>query len=249
MNRLFGLIGYPLGHSWSKRYFMQKFHDASITDARYELFPISHVSELDALLISQSEIVGLNVTIPHKTSVIPFLTHLDPVARAVNAVNTIKVSRIGNRIETIGFNTDVAGFQYSIEPLLRSNHKAAMILGTGGAAKAAAWVFNKLGIDFVFVSRHPNGDQQIGYSDLAGDIFEKTTIIVNATPLGMEPDIDLIPPIPFEFVSPHHLLFDMIYNPELTVFLKQGMQQGATIKNGLEMLQLQAEKSWQIWNS
>jgi len=249
VSRIFGLIGFPLGHSWSKKYFTKKFRTQNIKNARYELFPLHQAADLDKLLRLHPQIVGLNVTIPYKSTVISSLTRLDSVASAVGAVNVIKVKRDGGFIETIGYNTDVTGFEQSIKPLLRSHHKAAMILGTGGAARAAAWVFDKLGIDYVFVSRNPDGDQQIGYDALTDDIFEQTTIIVNATPLGMKPDIDKKPQIPYDFIGSHHLLFDMIYNPLTTAFLKHGLMQGATVKNGLEMLHIQAEESWKIWNA
>jgi shikimate dehydrogenase len=249
VNQLFGLIGFPLGHSWSKKYFEQKFRDENINYASYELFPIKNPGEIRTMAEKHPELNGINVTIPYKTTIIPFLDDLDSVAREVNAVNTIRIQRseIGIRLE--GYNTDVSGFGESVKPLLRSHHRSAMILGTGGAAKAAAWVFAKLGIDFMFVSRTPNDDYQLGYHELSEHLFEKFTVIVNATPLGMAPHVDSMPPLPYHHLSTHHLLFDMVYNPSETKFLAEGRKYGAEVKNGLEMLHLQAEKAWEIWNS
>jgi len=249
VSRIFGLIGFPLGHSWSKKYFTKKFRTENIHDARYELFPLKQVAELNTLLRSHPQILGLNVTIPYKSSVMPLLTSLDAVANAVGAVNVIKIRKAGADFETKGYNTDVAGFKQSIMPLMRTHHKVAMILGTGGAAKAAAWVFAELGIDYVFISRNPNAERQIGYDVLTKDIFEQATIIVNATSSGMKPNVSQSPPIPYNFIGPRHILFDMIYNPLLTAFLRQGIKQGAVVKNGLEMLHIQAEEAWKIWNS
>ncbi|MBE0662914.1 MAG: shikimate dehydrogenase [Bacteroidales bacterium] len=247
MNRLFGLIGYPLGHSWSKKYFENKFESENITDASYQVFPIEKAVAIVGLLKTYPNLAGLNVTIPHKTSIITLLDSLDPVAREINAVNTIRIEHKVNQTILLGYNTDVHGFEQSIAPLLRPHHRSAMILGTGGAAKAAAWVFEKLGIDFVMVSRNPELNHQLGYHELSEDLFEKYTIIVNATPMGMAPDADTFPPLPYHFLSSHHLLFDMVYNPEETIFLKEGLKQGAITKNGFEMLQVQAEKAWEIW--
>jgi shikimate dehydrogenase len=249
VNRLFGLIGYPLGHSWSKKYFDNKFRDENISDASYHLFPLKGADEIKSLVLTHPLLNGLNVTIPHKTSVIPFLDTTHSIATEVNAVNTIKIARSQSGIKLHGYNTDVIGFEKSIKPLLRPHHRSAMILGTGGAAKAAAWVFESLGIDFIFVSRNPSGHNEMGYHELSEYLFEKFTIIVNATPIGMMPDNQSFPPLPYQHIGTHHLLFDMVYNPATTRFLEKGSDQGATIKNGLEMLHLQAEKAWEIWNS
>lgn len=249
MSRIYGLTGYPLGHSWSKKYFDNKFRQENIEDTLYELFPCKIVSDIKLLPFYHKALAGLNVTIPHKTSVIPILDELDRTALEINAVNTIKINRGGNAITMQGYNTDAYGFEKSIKPLLGSHHKAALILGTGGAAKAAAWVFRKNGIDFKFVSRNPGFKNELSYQDLTNDLFEKYSIIVNATPLGMVPDNHTFPPLPYHQIGVHHLLFDMVYNPTLTPFLKKGSNEGATVKNGLEMLYLQAEKAWEIWNS
>lgn len=247
MNRLFGLIGYPLGHSWSKKYFENKFGNENISNARYELFPIKKPEVIFGLLKTYPNLAGLNVTIPYKTSIIPLLDSLDPVAGDINAVNTIRIEHNETHTKLLGYNTDAYGFEKSITPLLRPQHRSAIILGTGGAAKAAAWVFEKLGIDFILVSRNPEVNHQLGYNELTEDLFEKYTVIVNATPLGMAPDADTFPPLPYHFLSSHHLLFDMVYNPIETMFLKRGQVHGASPKNGLEMLHLQAEKAWEIW--
>lgn len=248
VNRLFGLIGYPLGHSWSKKYFDRKFRKENISDAKYELFPLENPEGIKPLLETHPNIRGLNVTIPHKTSIIPLLDSLDTVALEINAVNIIRVERHENKIQLHGYNTDAFAFMASIKALLRPHHRSAMILGTGGAAKAAAWAFTKLDIDFAFVSRSPESDQQLAYDELNEVIFEQFTIIVNATPLGMTPDVNISPPLPYHHLSADHLLFDMVYNPGKTKFLTEGYKQGACIKNGLEMLHQQAEKAWNIWN-
>ncbi len=248
MYRLFGLIGYPLGHSWSKKYFDHKFRSESIHDAIYQLFSIKHVESIRSLPESYPNLVGLNVTIPHKATVIPYLDFLEPVAEQINAVNTISIMRNGSSYCLQGFNTDVIGFELSVSPMLKPHHRSAIILGTGGAARAAAWVFNKLNIDHIFVSRFPRGQNQISYEELNREIPDKYSIIVNATPLGMSPEVHDHPPIPYHLLDSRHLLFDMIYNPVETIFLQSGRNQGATTANGLEMLYLQAEKSWEIWN-
>jgi shikimate dehydrogenase len=248
VNRLFGLIGYPLGHSWSKKYFDNKFLVDRIKDAEYMLFPLQGLKSLVELIGSHSNLCGFNVTIPYKTSIIPYLNYIDPSATEIRAVNTIKVDRTGSDAKLHGYNTDAYGFEQSIRPLLKPHHRAALILGSGGAAKAAAWVFKLLDIEYIIISRNPSEDLHVSYTDLTQDLFEKFTIIVNATPLGMEPARDTFPPLPYQFISKHHLMFDMVYNPLQTVFLQQGQKQGATVKNGLEMLHLQADEAWKIWN-
>ncbi len=247
MNRLYGLIGKPLEHSWSKQYFDRKFRDEAIADAGYRLFPLKRVNEIFTIVKTFPQLCGLNVTIPYKTSVIPLLDGVDPVAREVNAVNTIVIARASNQTLLHGYNTDVVGFETSIKPLLHPRHKAAMILGTGGAANAAAWVFKKLQMDVVFVSRNPAGKQHISYEDVNQTLLQKFTVVVNATPLGMFPETGSFPPLPYQYINSRHLLYDMVYNPPETRFLAMGRRQKATIKNGLEMLQLQAEKAWEIW--
>lgn len=249
MNRLFGLVGFPLGHSWSKRFFDRKFETLGINNVAYELFPIEHADQIKQIISDNADLEGFNVTIPHKTQIIPFLDSVDPTAAEINAVNVVRIVRKANQVMLHGYNTDAFGFEHSIKPLLKSGNNAAIILGTGGAAKAAAWVFRKLKMDYFFVSRHSSASGHVGYSNLSRELMKQNTVIVNATPLGMEPDVQSHPPIPYEFLDSRHLLFDMIYNPEQTTFLQKGSQKGARIKNGLEMLHLQAEKAWEIWNS
>jgi shikimate dehydrogenase len=247
VNRLYGLIGNPLEHSWSKQFFDRKFIDEGVDDAEYRQFQLNEVNEIFALQESLPQLCGLNVTIPYKTSVISLLDVVDPVAKEVNAVNTIAIQRSQNQTRLHGYNTDVVGFETSIKQLLQPHHRVAMILGTGGAALATAWVFKKMQMDVVFVSRNPVGDQQISYDDVDENLLKKFTVIVNATPLGMYPETGNFPPLPYQHINSSHLLFDMVYNPMETQFLLKGRRQNAATKNGLEMLHLQAEKSWEIW--
>lgn len=240
----YGLIGYPLSHSFSKKYFTEKFEREHIMDCEYENFPLAGIDELPLLLQSQQELRGLNVTIPYKESVIRYIDTLDETAFEIGAVNTIKMT---DR-KLSGFNTDVYGFMQSITKMLEPQHHQALILGTGGSSKAVAWSLKKMGISYQFVSRKPDGPEEISYTE-AGRQISQSKIIINTTPTGMYPHISASPDIPYEKLTASHLLFDLVYNPEETLFLKQGKAQQAKTKNGLEMLQLQAEKSWQIWNT
>ena len=243
----YGLIGYPLGHSFSISYFNQKFADEGI-NARYENFEISSIDILTEVLDKNPNLRGLNVTIPYKEKVIPFLDSLSPEARAIGAVNVIRVTHEKNKTILKGFNSDVIGFTQSIEPMLDKKwHKKALILGTGGASKAVCFGLQKLGINPTLVSRTPL-EGMLGYKDLTAEVMARHTIIVNCTPLGMMPNENTFAPIPYELVSARHLLFDCIYNPEETVFLRKGRAQGATIQNGMDMLYGQAKASWKIWN-
>jgi shikimate dehydrogenase len=239
----FGLIGYPLSHSFSKGYFAEKFKKENITDARYDVFPIENMADFEQLCRDTPNLAGLNVTIPHKQSVIPFLDVLDEAAAQVGAVNTIKFAA-GKKI---GYNSDIYGFEMSLKPLLDSRHRFALILGTGGASKAVEYVLKKLAVDFQYVSRTKT-ETNISYADIDEALMAKAKIIINTSPLGMYPNIDAAPDIPYQHVTNEHLLYDLVYNPEETLFLKNGKAQGATTKNGLEMLHLQAERSWEIWN-
>lgn len=240
---LYGLIGYPLGHSFSPGYFNATFLREDIP-AAYQLFPLERIHELTQLLEDQPTLQGLNVTIPYKEQVIPLLDEVDEDAAAIGAVNCIKI--INGK--TKGYNTDVMGFEQSLKPLLTPEIQHAIILGTGGAAKAVKWVLNKLNIEYISVSRKATKDI-IGYEDLSVEDVKNRLLIINTTPLGMHPDNDSYPAIPYEAITEQHILYDLIYNPEITTFLQKGNAQGATIKNGLEMLQLQAEAAWTIWNS
>ena len=242
MNR-FGLIGFPLGHSFSQQYFNNKFKTENLNDCFFELFPIENVESFPELLHAHKDLKGLAVTIPYKQTIINFLTSIDEAASEIGAVNCIKISSQ----KIIGFNTDVIGFENSIKPILKPHHKKALILGTGGGSKAVQFVFKKLGIEFLLVSRSEN-QQHIQYQDINELICDDYNIIVNATPVGMTPNNDKCPEIPFQFLSEKHLLFDLIYNPAETLFLQKGREAGAQIKNGHEMLITQAEANWKIWN-
>jgi shikimate dehydrogenase len=255
--RLYGLIGYPLGHSFSQQIFSEKFAREGISDARYELFPLKDIADLPDLLSKNPELRGLNVTIPHKQSVIPFLDELDETARAVGAVNCIKIENQKLR----GFNTDVYGFANSLTNFFQDNDRPdffqennlyrrwpeeALILGTGGAAKAVAHVLKMLGIMFQFVSRHPAGENQISYETLHS-VIHCPSFIINTTPLGMSPHENTCPDLPFERLSPEHFVYDLVYNPPETLLLRRARARGCAVTNGLAMLHLQAEAAWKIW--
>jgi len=243
--RRYGLIGYPLSHSFSKTYFAEKFAKNNIGDCKYENFPISSILEFPALIASQKALKGLNVTIPYKQQVIPFLHEKNDVVQKTGACNCIKI--IDQKL--YGFNTDVIGFEQSLLEYLKPHHKNALILGTGGAAKAVEYVLEKLGIAFLYVSRIADASKNILSYDQVNDKKLAThTLIINTTPLGMFPEIQTYPAIPYELLTKAHYLFDLVYNPSLTIFLEKGKRQGATIKNGYDMLVLQAEESWRIWN-
>ena len=238
----YGLIGYPLEHSFSPAYFKMKFMSQHI-DAVYELFPLETISGFTGLLESHPGLEGLNVTTPYKEAVMPSLHQLDEVAREIGAVNCIAIKNG----KTKGYNTDAMGFEKSLNPLLKPQHNHALILGTGGSSKAVAYALTQLGIPFQKVSREKS-EGTLTYSELSADIISHHKLIVNTTPSGMYPNVDAVPPFPFDHVSSHHLLFDLIYNPEETKFLVMGRERGAVTKNGFEMLQLQAEASWGIWS-
>jgi len=242
---LYGLIGYPLTHSFSKKYFTEKFTNSGLSDlVRYELFPLRNIEEFESLLKQYApNLKGLNVTIPYKITVMPLLTYLDERAEKVGSVNTIAVLSDGT---TKGYNTDIDGFQQSLSPLILANHSHALILGTGGAAKGVAYVLDKAGIDYTLVSRKLEAGQ-LSYQQLDRKIMEQHTLVINTTPLGMFPNIELYPDIPYQHVGNRHFFYDLVYNPAQTLFLQKAAMQGASVKNGLEMLYLQAEQSWRIW--
>ena len=247
---LYGLIGYPLGHSFSKQYFTQKFEREGIQHAQYELFPLEKIAGLPALLAQNPELRGLNVTIPYKETVIPFLTALDETARAAGAVNCIKV--IDNQ-KLVGYNTDVIGFEKSLGEVLleswKSQGNTSLILGTGGASKAVAFVLKKYSIPFQFVSRHPKPGQGIRYEDLADpqSFPPALALIVNATPLGTYPNVDEQPPVPSNLFKQGMYVYDLVYNPAETLLLREAKSRGCMVQNGLQMLTLQAEAAWEIW--
>ena len=248
--RRFGLIGYPLTHSFSAGYFARKFENEQINDAVYENFSIESIDQFPGLLKHHPDLAGLNVTIPYKEKVIPFLDELNETASAVGAVNTIKFVKNSNgKVWLEGYNTDVYGFETSINPFLTSQHKNALILGTGGASKAIKYILNKKGIRFVSASIEELKENEIRYEDINKDLISSHLLIINATPLGTYPKVDTCPSIPYEYITANHILYDLVYNPEETLFLKKGKAQGAKTTNGLKMLHLQAEKAWEIWNS
>jgi len=240
----FGLIGFPLSHSFSKKYFTEKFLRESILNVSYELFPIENIDILPDLLRSEPLLRGLNVTIPYKQQVMPFLDELSPVVKEINACNCIKIENG----KLIGYNTDVIGFEISLKKKLKLHHKKALILGTGGAAKAVEFVLRKNGIDYLQVSRNKS-DDAISYTELDNEILSSHHLIINTTPLGMFPEIDKAPPISYTVIGASHYLFDLVYNPSETLFLKHGRQLGADTENGADMLIDQAEASWDIWNA
>lgn len=243
----YGLIGYPLGHSFSISYFNQKFQDEGI-DAVYENYEIPTIDALPEVLSSNPELKGLNVTIPYKEKVIPFLDTIAPEARAIGAVNVIRVSHRGSKTELKGYNSDVIGFTKSIEPMLDKKwHKKALILGTGGASKAIDYGLRSLGLETVFVSRYER-PETIQYKNITPEVVKEYNVIVNCTPLGMYPKTEVCPELPYEAMDSHTILYDLIYNPDDTLFMKRGAQYGANVKNGLEMLLLQAFASWEFWH-
>ena len=243
----YGLIGYPLGHSFSISYFNQRFQDEGI-DAVFENFEIPSIEALDEVIGANPELKGLNVTIPYKEKVIPYLDSITPEARAIGAVNVIKVTHEGRNTKLKGFNSDVIGFTKSIEPMLEKKwHKKALILGTGGASKAINFGLRHLGLETVFVSRYERPDT-IQYDKITPDVVKEYNVIVNCTPLGMYPKTEECPQLPYEAMDSHTILYDLIYNPDETLFMKRGAQYGAQTKNGLEMLLLQAFASWEFWH-
>jgi shikimate dehydrogenase len=243
----YGLIGYPLKHSFSMSFFNEKFLSEKIS-AQYINFEIPSIKDFPDIIKLNPELKGLNVTIPYKEQIIPSLDGLGPNAKVIGAVNVVKfVREKRKKLKLIGYNSDILGFKQSIEPLLEKHHKKALILGTGGSSKAVFHGLKQLAIDSLFVSRTP--EKGLHYSDITPEIMNEYTIIVNCTPVGMYPKIDVAPNIPYELVTNRHLLYDLLYNPNETLFLKTGKERGATVKNGLEMLLLQAFESWNFWQS
>lgn len=243
--RKFGLIGKNISYSFSESYFKTKFENENINNTTYQNFDIQNISEIKNIISKTDNLIGLNVTIPYKEEIIPFLDKLNIKAKKIGAVNTIKINENG---KLIGYNTDCYGFKKSLKPLLKSNHKKAIILGTGGASKAVAYTLNELGIEYIYVSRKASELTKITYNNLTLDLIKTHHIIINCSPVGTFPNIEQCPNIPYEAITDHHILYDLIYNPQETKFLKLGKQNGATTINGLTMLKLQAEKAWLIWN-
>lgn len=242
----YGLIGYPLGHSFSISYFNEKFANEGI-DAKYINFDIPDIKDLTEILDSNPELKGLNVTIPYKQQVLGYLDYISPEARSIGAVNVIRVVHKGKKVFLRGYNSDVIGFTKSIGPLLEPSHKKALILGTGGASKAINYGLKSLGLETLFVSRYERPNT-IQYQSITPEMVHEYQVIVNCTPVGMYPHADECPELPYDAMDSHNLLYDLIYNPDETLFMKKGIEHGATVKNGLEMLLLQAFASWEFWN-
>lgn len=248
VSRNFGLIGYPLSHSFSKAYFTEKFVREGISGCQYDLYPIAHIDLLTHLVGENKQLEGLNVTIPYKVAVLPFLNELDAAAAFIGAVNCISIRYTDGKPFLKGYNTDAHGFEESLKPFLKAHHQKALIFGDGGAAKAVKYVLQKLGIAYLSVTRAATSGA-IRYEEVTEEVLKEYTVLINTTPLGMSPNVDSCPPIPYQNLSTQHLAYDLVYNPEESKFLKHAKDKGAVIKNGLEMLDLQAARSWVIWNS
>ena len=242
--RQFGLIGYPLSHSFSQGYFTEKFLHENEKGLQYTNFPIASINDFDDLWVKQANLQGLNITIPYKKLVIPFLHHASSVVKKINACNCIR--KYNN--ELYGYNTDVIGFEKSLLPLLQQHHTKALVLGNGGAADAVKYCLKNLGITFLVVGRRMTDEIDVLYENLTKKILLQHLVIINTTPVGTFPHIDECPNLPYQHLTHKHLLYDLIYNPTKTMFLQKGEEQGATIKNGYQMLLLQAEENWRIWN-
>lgn len=243
----YGLIGYPLGHSFSRKYFTEKFRNERLTDHVYENYPLADINQLPDLVSSENELRGLNVTIPYKSEVIRFLDYIDNEASAIGSVNVIKITRSAGNICLSGYNSDVTGILDSVKPYLKNNLKNAMVLGTGGSSRSVCYVLNKIGLRITRVSRE-RGEDAISYADITPEMLAETGLIVNTTPLGMFPLTGGKPDINYSLLGNQHILFDLVYNPEITEFLNSGLKQGSLIITGLKMLHSQAERSWEIWN-
>ncbi len=239
----FGLIGYPLAHSFSQKFFTKKFEDENLNDCRYDAFSIPSIDELPNILTANPDLIGLNVTIPYKEQILSFLDEKTALVKKVKACNCIKI--INGKLK--GHNTDAPAFEQSLKEKLQPYHTKALILGTGGAAKAVEYALRQLNILYKYVSRKPSA-KSFSYEQLTNDLMQEYLLVINTSPLGMHPNIVEAPQIPYHALTPKHYLFDLIYNPEKTLFLQKGEEQGAAIKNGYEMLVLQAEESWRIWN-
>lgn len=242
----YGLIGYPLGHSFSQNFFNEKFANEGI-DATYQNFEIPTIDQIKEILVSTPELKAFNVTIPYKEQIIPYLSELSDEAKEIGAVNVVKVVRNGSKITLKGYNSDVIGFRNSLQPLLESHHKKALVLGTGGASKAVIQALKSLKIEYLQVSRTQK-EGMVTYGQITPEMMDEYKLIVNCTPLGMYPNINNCPTLPYAAMDSKTLLYDLIYNPDETLFLSKGKEYGAQTKNGLEMLLLQAYASWEFWN-
>lgn len=243
-----GLIGFPLGHSFSKKYYLEKFQQEDINDVDYDLYPIEHISDF-VPIYSDKDFYGVNVTIPYKIEVMRYLDELSEEAKSIQAVNCVRIMHSDDgSVYLKGYNTDAYGFETSLKPLLTPKDQKALVLGNGGAAKAVIYALNQLNIAYKLVSRTKQADHYT-YEELDASILSEYTVIINCSPVGTYPNITACPKLPYEYINENHLCYDLIYNPEETAFLRKGREQGARTKNGYEMLLLQAEKNWEIWNS
>jgi len=245
--RKFGLIGYPLGHSFSKKFFGEKFERENITDCLYENYPLANIEEMQDLIRTEKDLAGLNVTIPYKSQVIRYLDEISDDASEIGAVNVLKIKRFGSNPKITGFNSDISGIRDSLLFLLRHDITKSLVLGTGGSSKAVCYVLEKLSVEYTLISRKVKPGC-LTYQDLDHEIIQSHRLIINTTPLGMYPDTESRPDINYDFIGKDHILFDLVYNPILTTFLRLGKERGAVVLNGLKMLYRQAERSWEIWN-
>lgn len=246
--RKFGLIGYPLGHSFSKQYFTEKFLREKISDCAYENFPLSDINEFSKLLSEETNLCGLNVTIPYKSDIIRFLDSIDTEANEIGAVNVLKLGHLNGKIRLSGYNSDVTGIRDTLLPFITSSVKNALVFGTGGSSKAVCYALKKFGINIKQISREKRSGM-LTYSDINAEVLQNTELIVNTTPLGMYPDLLGKPDINYDLLFEKHILFDLVYNPEITSFLRMGIERGCTTISGLKMLHSQAERAWEIWNN
>jgi shikimate dehydrogenase len=245
--RKYGLIGYPLGHSFSKSYFTEKFHNEHINDCNYENYPLDNLDKLPHLIAGEPELQGLNVTIPYKSQIIRFLDQISPEARSIGAVNVIKIRRENDKVKLSGFNSDVTGIRVSLLPYIRNRKGNAIVLGTGGSSRAVMYVLKESGVNVILVSREKKPGS-VSYADIDSNLINSAVLIVNTTPLGMFPDIDSKPDLNYGLLNKNHILFDLVYNPLRTSFLKMGEEMGCITISGIKMLHSQAERAWQIWN-
>ncbi len=246
--RKFGLIGYPLGHSFSVNYFARKFEAEKITDCSYENFPLEDLEKFPSLIRNNPSLKGLNVTIPHKTGILRYVSKKDPAVEEIGAANVLKIIRKAGSIIIHAYNSDITGIEDSLRPILTPDIKSALILGTGGSSRAVNYVLRRLGVTCLIVSRERRKDT-ISYQDISESLLERHLLIVNTTPLGMYPETAAKPDLDYNRLTPRHVLFDLVYNPEVTSFLKEGQERGCKTLNGLKMLWSQAERSWEIWNN
>ena len=246
--RKFGLIGYPLGHSFSKKYFTEKFITEHISDCSYENYPLKNLDEFRELIVSDQQLTGLNITIPYKSEIFRFLDVIESEAAVIGAVNVIKIRRHEGQIKLYGYNSDVTGIRDTLLPFIKENVRNALVFGTGGSSRAVCHVLKKFGLNIDRVSRKRKPGILV-YSDIDSGFIGRTQLIINTTPLGMFPNIESGPEINYKMLNKTHILFDLVYNPEITTFLRLGAEQGCSTISGITMLYSQAEKAWEIWNN